>query len=112
MNWQAALLEAYSNDEISRTSQKLRDLETELLNRRSELCREEDAYHAIETGLRDASVKPEVRALLVSELQIRYHALEQLRGKAAQAERRVEETRLYLMRAYEVAKVMQWQTVR
>lgn len=112
MTWQNVLLEAYSPDEVGRAAQRLNDLETELLNRRAELSQAEDAHRAIDMAIRSASITPEVRTLLVTELDFRYHALEQLRGKTAQAERRVEETRLYLLRAYEVARVMQWRTVR
>ena len=112
MTWQSALLEAYSPDEVSRATQRLNDLETDLLNRRAELSQAEDVYTAVSNAVRSASLTPEVRTLLVTEMDFRYHALEQLRGKTAQAERRVEETRLFLLRAYEVARVLQWRTVR
>lgn len=111
-DWRTVLLESYSPDEISRAAQRLKDLETELLDRRSELCRAEDAFEAIKAGIHDPSTEPNVRPLLVSEMQIRYHALEQLRGKAATAERRLEEVRLYLYRATEANRVIQWQRVR
>lgn len=111
-DWRTVLLESYSQDEVARAAQRLRDLETELLDRRAELCRAEDALEAVKAGVHDPATEPAVRPLLVSEMQMRYHAVEQLRGKAATAERRLEEVRLYLYRATEANRVLQWQRVR